>query len=259
MNSGNTSPPSGTTTIISIPGADSSRPLGERVASLDWDNIESTLNLNGFAVTPTLLTPTECQALTALYDEKERFRSRIVMERYAFGRGEYKYFGYPLPDPVARLRTALYEQLAPIANRWHSQMKISERFPTNHDEFTGICHAAGQLRPTPLMLSYGPGDYCCLHQDLYGEHVFPLQVVFLLSAPDIDFTGGELLLTENDPKNGGRAEVVPLLQGHAALFPVNCRPMKSTRGFYRGNSRHGVSQLRTGHRHTLGIIFHDAN
>jgi hypothetical protein len=259
MNSGNTSPPSGTTTIISIPGADSSRPLGERVASLDWDNIESTLNLNGFAVTPTLLAPTECEALTALYDEKERFRSRIVMERYAFGRGEYKYFGYPLPDPVARLRTALYEQLAPIANRWHSQMKISERFPTNHEEFTGICHAAGQLRPTPLMLSYGPGDYCCLHQDLYGEHVFPLQVVFLLSAPDIDFTGGELLLTENDPKNGGRAEVVPLLQGHAALFPVNCRPMKSTRGFYRGNSRHGVSQLRTGHRHTLGIIFHDAN
>lgn len=162
-------------------GADAS--LSERIAALDWENIENSLNADGFAVTPTLLSPAECNELIALYDEKDRFRSRIVMERYSFGRGEYKYFGYPLPDPVAHLRTALYAKLSPIANKWHSRMRMSERFPAIHDEFTQRCHAAGQLRPTPLMLSYGPGDYCCLHQDLYGEHVFPLQVVFLLSAP----------------------------------------------------------------------------
>jgi hypothetical protein len=241
------------------PEVDPQRPLSARVAELDWAKIEDALNVDGFAVSPMLLTPTECRNLTALYHEKERFRSRIVMERYSFGRGEYKYFSYPLPDTVMRLRSAFYGELAPIANRWHAQMKIDERFPENHSEFTEICHAAGQLRPTPLMLSYGPGDYCCLHQDVYGEHVFPLQVVFLLSDPYREYTGGELLLTQSDPKNGGRAEVVPLLQGHAAIFPVNCRPIKSSRGIYRGNTRHGVSHLRTGHRHTLGLIFHDAN
>lgn len=230
----------------------------ERVAAIDWKGMESELNTQGFAVTPTLLTPEECEELVALYAEENRFRSRIVMERYAFGRGEYKYFSYPLPDLVSRLRTEFYTHLAPIANKWHTAMRMSERFPAEHHDFIQICNEAGQARPTPLMLRYGPHDYCCLHQDLYGDHVFPFQVVFLLSAPDEQFTGGELLLTELDPKRDSRAEVVPLQKGRAVVFPVNSRPIRSSRGFYRVNFRHGVSQIHTGNRHTLGIIFHDA-
>jgi hypothetical protein len=237
-------------------------PLGastiERVTAIDWKGIEGELNSQGYAVTPALLPPKECEDLIALYEEESRFRSRIVMERYAFGRGEYKYFSYPLPDLVSRLRTELYTHLAPIANRWHTAMRMGERFPAEHHDFIQICNAAGQARPTPLMLRYGPRDYCCLHQDLYGDHVFPFQVVFLLSAPDEQFTGGELLLTEMDPKRDSRAEVVPLRLGQAVVFPVNSRPIRSSRGFYRVNFRHGVSQIHTGNRHTLGLIFHDA-
>lgn len=180
------------------------------------------------------------------------------MERYAFGRGEYKYFSYPLPDLVATLREALYHRLAPIANRWHTAMRIEERFPANHSEFLRVCRESGQKRPTPLLLRYEANDYCCLHQDLYGKHVFPLQVVFLLDEPGRDFQGGELMLTESDPKKPGRAEVIPLRQGDGVVFAVNHRPVRSARGFYRANLRHGVSKLHGGQRQTLGIIFHDA-
>jgi hypothetical protein len=180
------------------------------------------------------------------------------MERYAFGRGEYKYFRYPLPDVVGRLRQSLYPHLAPIANRWHDAMRIAERFPPTHNEFREVCHAAGQQRPTPLLLRYQTGDYCCLHQDLYGGHVFPFQAIFLLNEPGRDFEGGELLLTESNPKKPGRADVVPLHQGDAVVLAVNYRPVRSARGFYRASLRHGVSRLHKGHRHTLGIIFHDA-
>lgn len=232
--------------------------LRQRIESLNWEEMELALGSDGYAVTPTLMSPDECERAVALYAQEDRFRSRIVMERYAFGRGEYKYFSYPLPDLVKTLRTALYPQLAPIANRWHAAMRMEARFPPEHAEFAEICHAAGQRRPTPLMLRYGPKDYCCLHQDLYGDHVFPFQAVILLSSPEKDFKGGELLLTETDPKRAGRAEVVPLFQGQAVIFAVNSRPVKSSRGFYRVNLRHGVSQLDSGHRYTMGIIFHDA-
>ena len=229
-----------------------------RIAALDWRRIEETLTRDGYAILPTLLTPDQCREVAGYFTQEERFRSRIVMERYAFGRGEYKYFSYPLPDLVAALRTALYPHLAPVANRWHAAMRMDERFPATHAEFRGVCHRAGQQRPTPLLLRYRETDYCCLHQDLYGEHVFPFQAVFLLDEPGRDFDGGELLLTESDPKKPGRAEVVPLRQGQAVVFAVNSRPVRSTRGFYRVNLRHGVSQLQRGQRHTLGIIFHDA-
>ncbi len=229
-----------------------------RISALDWQKIETDLNVNGYAITPALLSSDECAATVDLYGNEDRFRSRIVMERYAFGRGEYKYFNYPLPDVVSELRTGLYPHLSPIANRWHAAMRMDERFPAEHSEFAEICHAAGQRRPTPLMLRYGPKDYCCLHQDLYGNHVFPFQAVFLLSEPGRDFVGGELLLAESDSKQAGRAEVIDLRQGQAVIFAVNSRPVRSTRGFYRVNMRHGVSQLHSGHRHTLGIIFHDA-
>jgi len=235
----------------------SGRPF-ERINAIDWQGMEATLTANGYATTPILLSPAECDAAVALYAEEERFRSRIVMERYAFGRGEYKYFSYPLPDIVEELRATLYPQLAPIANRWHAVMRMDERFPPLHHEFSEICRAAGQHRPTPLMLRYGPQDYCCLHQDLYGDHVFPFQVIFLLSAPGRDFAGGELLLTESDPKWAGRAEVVPLSQGQAVVLAVNSRPVRSSRGFYRVSLRHGVSQLHSGQRYTMGITFHDA-
>lgn len=232
--------------------------LRQRIESLDWEGVELALGSDGYAVTPTLMSPEECERAVALYAQEDRFRSRIVMERYAFGRGEYKYFSYPLPDLVQTMRTALYPHLAPIANRWHAAMRMESRFPAELAEYTDICNAAGQRRPTPLMLRYGPKDYCCLHQDLYGEHVFPFQTVILLSSPEKDFKGGELLLTETDPKRAGRAEVVPLSQGQAVVFAVNSRPVKSARGFYRVNLRHGVSQLESGHRYTMGIIFHDA-
>jgi uncharacterized protein len=244
--------------LISPARAQRSSPMSERVDALDWPSMEVEMSDQGYVVTPPLLLPAECVALADLYAEEDRFRSRVVMQRYAFGRGEYKYFSYPLPNLVGELRPAIYGHLAPIANRWHAAMRMSERFPPRHREFLEVCHEAGQRRPTPLMLRYGPEDYCCMHQDLYGEHVFPFQAIFLLSQPDRDFTGGELLLTDSDPKRPGRAEVVPIQQGQAVLLAVNCRPVRSSRGHYRVNMRHGVSQIRSGTRQTLGIIFHDA-
>jgi uncharacterized protein len=200
----------------------------------------------------------ECQSLAATYGDDERFRSRIVMARHCFGRGEYKYFAHPLPDLVAGLRTTLYPGLASVANRWNEAMGIDVRYPDVHAKFLERCHRAGQTKPTPLLLQYGEGDYNCLHQDLYGEHVFPLQVTLLLSAPRKDFSGGEFVLTEQRPRMQSRAEVVPLRQGEGVIFPVHHRPVRGTRGVYRVNMRHGVSRVRSGHRHTLGIIFHDA-
>lgn len=229
-----------------------------RIADADWQAVEDDLGRDGYAVLPGLLTQAQCEELAAGYGEQARFRSRIVMERHAFGRGEYKYFSYPLPDIVAGLRQSLYPRLAPIANRWHAAMRLEARFPATHDEFREICHAAGQRRPTPLLLRYQAGDYCCLHQDLYGDHVFPFQAIFLLNEPGRDFEGGELLLAESHPKQPGRADVVPLRQGDAVVLAVNHRPVRSARGYYRANLRHGVSRLRKGERHTLGIIFHDA-
>lgn len=229
-----------------------------RVVAMDWPAITAHLDGNGWAVLDGLLTPNECRSLANLYGESDIFRSHIIMARHGFGRGEYKYFSYPLPDIIAGLRTALYPQLAPIANRWNETMGIDVRYPAEHADFIKRCHKAGQTRPTPLLLQYGAGDYNCLHQDLYGEHVFPLQVAILLSQPEQDFTGGEFVLTEQRPRMQSRAAVVPLKQGDAVVFAVHHRPVQGTRGTYRVNLRHGVSQLRSGHRHTVGIIFHDA-
>jgi len=224
----------------------------------NWQTIATSLDREGWAVIRGLLTPEECCTATALYDEDSIFRSKVVMARHGFGRGEYKYFSYPLPRRVAELREFLYPHLAPIANRWNEAMKIETRFPPTHGEFLKRCHDAGQTRPTPLLLRYGPGDYNCLHQDLYGEHVFPLQVAILLSEPEKDFTGGEFVLTEQRPRMQSRAAVVPLRRGDGVVFAVNQRPVQGTRGTYRVAMRHGVSALRSGQRHTLGIIFHDA-
>ena len=232
--------------------------LPARVAALDWPAITSSLDAHGCATTGPLLTVQESAALAARYDDDPLFRSRIVMARHGFGRGEYKYFAYPLPDDVAALRGAFYPPLATVANRWNGQMGVASRYPDEHAAFLARCHEAGQTKPTPLLLQYGAGDYNCLHQDLYGEHVFPLQVAFLLSRPGHDFTGGEFVLTEQRPRMQSRAEVVPLIQGEAVIFPVHHRPVQGTRGIYRVNMRHGVSRLRTGRRHTLGVIFHDA-
>jgi hypothetical protein len=232
--------------------------MSAQTEGLDWLAIAGDLNERGCALLRGVLAPRECESLAALYPDDAPFRSRIVMARHGFGRGEYKYFSYPLPALVDRLRTALYRKLAPVANAWNEAMKIDLRFPAEHGEFTGRCHDAGQTRPTPLLLQYGPGDYNCLHQDLYGQHVFPIQVAFLLSQPGRDFTGGEFVLTEQRPRMQSRAEVVPLCQGDAVAFAVHHRPVQGTRGVYRVNLRHGVSRVRTGHRHTLGIIFHDA-
>ena len=229
-----------------------------RVAPAEWTHIATHLDTYGFAMLKSILATPECEALAALYKSDERFRSKVVMSRHGFGRGEYKYFSYPLPDIVADLRTSLYPRLVPIANRWNEAMGIAVRYPATHVEFIERCHAAGQTRPTPLLLQYGADDYNCLHQDLYGDHVFPFQVVFLLSEPDRDFTGGEFVLTEQRPRMQSRAEVVPLHQGDAAIFAVSHRPVQGSRGFYRVNLRHGVSRVRSGHRHTTGIIFHDA-
>jgi uncharacterized protein len=229
-----------------------------RVNAIDWAQAESELDTQGCAVLKGLLSPDECRALAALYPDDAHFRSRIVMGRHGFGRGEYKYFSYPLPDLIEGLRPALYARLQGIANRWNEAMGIEIRYPEGHDAFLKRCHAAGQTRPTPLLLQYEAGDYNCLHQDLYGEHVFPLQVAILLSDPGRDYTGGEFVLTEQRPRMQSRAEVVPLLQGDAVAFAVHHRPVKGTRGAYRVNLRHGVSRVRSGHRHTLGVIFHDA-
>jgi len=232
--------------------------LESRIDGIRWEQVEAALRTQTYALLPPLLTSAECGQTVELYAELHRFRSRIVMERYAFGRGEYKYFSYPLPDIVGELRTRLYAHLAPIANRWHQAMRMAERFPPTHEEFVAICAMGGQRRPTPLMLTYGTEDYTCLHQDLYGDHVFPFQVVFLLSQPGTDFTGGELVLTETAPKKPVTVDVVPLHKGQAVVIPVNCRPVAGTRGVYRANVRHGVSKLRSGTRNTLGMIFHDA-
>ncbi|WP_423382461.1 2OG-Fe(II) oxygenase [Burkholderia sp. LMG 32019] len=229
-----------------------------RIAAIDWAAFERDLTRDGYAVLPKLLAPSLCGEVAAYYPQDERFRSRIVMERYAFGRGEYKYFARPLPDIVGQLRESLYSRLAPIANRWHGLMRIDFRFPATLSAFHAVCRHAGQTRPTPLLLRYRENDYCCLHQDLYGEFVFPLQAIFLLDEPGRDFDGGELVLTESDPKKPGRAEVVPLRQGDAVVLAVNHRPVKSSRGFYRAGLRHGVSRLHRGERRTLGVIFHDA-
>jgi hypothetical protein len=230
-----------------------------RVKELDWLRIGKELDEQGSCLLQAVLSSAECQALASLYERESIFRSRVVMGRHGFGRGEYKYFNYPLPELVQGLRTALYPRLAPVANRWNTAMGIDVRYPERHEEFIERCHDAGQKRPTPLLLQYGEGDFNCLHQDLYGEHVFPIQVAILLSEPQKDFTGGEFVLTEQRPRMQSRPEVVPLRQGDAVAFAVHHRPVHGTRGVYRVNLRHGVSRLRSGQRHTVGIIFHDAN
>lgn len=230
----------------------------DRVAAIDWRATTSDLDGQGWAVVPKLLTPPECETITGLYDRDNLFRNRVVMERHGYGRGEYRYFAYPLPDLIAGFRGALYPRLAPIANRWNKAMGIDAQFPSEHAAFLDRCHAAGQARPTPLLLRYGPNDYNCLHQDLYGAHVFPLQVAILLSAPGEAFEGGEFVLTEQRPRMQSRPSVVPLGRGDAVVFAVNQRPVQGARGFYRTALRHGVSRIRSGNRHTLGIIFHDA-
>jgi uncharacterized protein len=232
--------------------------IGARIDAIDWARAGGDLDAQGCAVLNGLLTPDECRALAALYPDDAHFRSRIVMGRHGFGRGEYKYFAYPLPGLVAQLRPALYARLSGVANRWNEAMGIDIRYPDRHESFLKRCHQAGQTRPTPLLLQYEAGDYNCLHQDLYGEHVFPLQVAILLSEPGRDFTGGEFVLTEQRPRMQSRPEVVSLAQGDAVAFAVHHRPVQGTRGFYRVNLRHGVSRLRSGHRHTVGVIFHDA-
>jgi uncharacterized protein len=232
--------------------------LRGRVESLNWPEIAGSLDAYGNAILPSLLTTPECRDVAALYLSADHFRSRVVMGRHGYGRGEYQYFKYPLPSSIASLRTALYERLAPIANAWNEAMKDDVRYPETHAKFLERCHAAGQLRPTPLLLEYGVGDYNCLHQDLYGEHVFPIQVAILLSQPGEDFTGGEFVLTEQRPRMQSRPEIVPLQRGDAVAFAVHQRPVKGTRGTYRVKLRHGVSRLRSGQRHTAGIIFHDA-
>ena len=229
-----------------------------RVEALDWQRIAQELDAQGSVVLQGFLSAEECGAIAGLYPQDRLFRSRVAMARHGFGRGEYKYFAYPLPGIIAGLRTALYARLAPVANRWNGAMDVDVHYPERHAEFLQRCHDAGQQRPTPLLLQYGEGDYNCLHQDLYGEHVFPMQVATLLSEPGRDFTGGEFVLAEQRPRMQSRPEVVPLRQGDAVAFAVHQRPVQGSRGFYRVSLRHGVSRLRSGHRHTLGIIFHDA-
>jgi uncharacterized protein len=243
---------------LRVPPAPAQDRIARRVDGYDWAAIGSSLDEHGSAVMDGLLTPPECTELASLYAHEALFRSHIRMARHGFGRGEYRYFSYPLPDTVAGLRTALYDNLAPIANRWNERLGLVGRYPLRHADFLDQCHAAGQVRPTPLLLQYGPGDFNCLHQDLYGELAFPLQVAILLSQPEADFTGGEFVLTEQRPRMQSRAEVVALCQGSGVVFAVHQRPVKGTRGVYRVNMRHGVSRLRSGQRHTVGIIFHDA-
>ena len=230
----------------------------ESLKAIDWKRVAEELDARGSSVVERLVSPAQCRALAALYEKDGGFRSRVVMARHGFGSGEYKYFSYPLPGLIGKLRTALYPELARIANRWSDAMESQARFPAAHAAFIERCHAAGQRRPTPLLLKYGAGDYNRLHQDLYGEHVFPLQLTILLSEPGRDFTGGEFVMTEQRPRMQSRAEVVALQQGDAVVFAVNERPVRGTRGTYRVNLRHGVSRVRSGHRHTLGVIFHDA-
>ena len=237
---------------------ETSTTLTERIAALDWRGIAAALDTNGCAVVTGLVSPEACTALAASYAVEEAFRSRIVMARHGFGRGEYKYFAYPLPPVVGELRTSMYPPLADIANHWNQAMGVGVRYPGTLAEYLERCHRAGQTKPTPLVLRYAEGDYNCLHQDVYGEHLFPIQATVLLAVPGRDFTGGEFVLTEQRPRMQSRAEVVPLDQGDCVIFPVRHRPVRGSRGSYRVTMRHGVSRLRSGHRHTLGIIFHDA-
>lgn len=233
--------------------------IAHKIAAINWQQLYENLDVDGFATIPNLLGVDECRALAQLYASEELFRSRIVMERHGYGRGEYKYFAYPLPPLIESLRTAVYPHLVPIANRWMEETKSTVRFPDTHAEFIKRCHEAGQQRPTPLILQYQKGDFNCLHQDLYGEHVFPLQLAILLAQPECDFTGGEFILTEQRPRMQSRPMVVPLEQGDAVIFAVHQRPVRGTRGTtYRVNMRHGVSRVHGGLRHTAGIIFHDA-
>ncbi len=243
---------------LAIPDGGSLPHIERRIATADWNGVSTALDADGFAVVAGLLDAQTCRAIAGLYPDDGRFRSHIHMARHGFGRGEYKYFAYPLPDVVGALRTALYPALASIANRWSEALGEESRFPSRHIDFLNRCHGAAQTRPTPLLLKYAAGDYNCLHQDLYGEHVFPLQVTILLSQPGDDFTGGEFVLTEQRPRMQSRASVVPLRQGDAIVFAVHHRPVRGSRGAYRVNLRHGVSAVRTGDRYTLGIIFHDA-
>lgn len=232
--------------------------MTDRLGRYCWDALSAALDARGYAVLEGLLTAAECRALAALYEQEALFRSHIDMARHGFGQGAYRYFRYPLPDPVAALRAGLYPPLAAVANGWNERLGREERYPARHADFLAACHAAGQTRPTPLLLRYGPDDFNCLHQDLYGALAFPLQVAVLLSAPGEDFTGGEFVLTEQRPRRQSRVEVVPLARGDGVVFAVHHRPVRGTRGDYRATLRHGVSRLRGGTRRTLGIIFHDA-
>jgi uncharacterized protein len=232
--------------------------LAGRVAAVDWPRVEADLEAQGAAVIKRLLNPVECHELSSLYQRDDTFRSRVVMARHGFGRGEYRYFDYPLPQLVGTLRESLYVRLAPVANRWYDAMGMTARFPDRHVDFIDRCHAAGQRKPTPLLLQYGTGDYNCLHQDLYGEIHFPLQAILLLHRPFVDYDGGELILVEQRPRRQSRPVVVPLTQGAIAVIPVKERPVESARGTARGQVRHGVSVVHRGLRQTLGLIFHDA-
>ena len=232
--------------------------IDSRIHHFDWADASTQLDAHGWALIPNLLGSAECAGIAACYGDNRRFRSHIIMARHGFGRGEYKYFSYPLPALIETLRASLYRRLVPVANHWNQAMGSDVRYPDRHDEFLRRCHDAGQTRPTPLLLQYGAGDFNALHQDLYGELSFPLQVAILLSEPERDFTGGQFVLTEQRPRMQSRAEVVPLRRGDGVVFAVHHRPVQGTRGMYRVNLRHGVSRLRSGHRHTVGIIFHDA-
>ena len=243
-------------TVITLPNRRAD--IGARVAALDWPRLAAGLDAHGYATTGRLLSDAECAALVATYDEPAAFRSKVIMARHGFGRGEYQYFTYPLPDPVQALRTSLYPELAEIANTWNRALKRDAGFPAALKSYLAHCHKAGQKRPTPLLLKYETGDYNCLHRDLYGDEVFPLQATFLLSDPQADFTGGEFVLTEQRPRMQSRAAVVTLARGEGVIFAVNERPVQGKRGAYRVAMRHGVSALRSGRRFTLGVIFHDA-
>jgi uncharacterized protein len=232
--------------------------IEQRVSAIDWRGLEQELDAHGNALIERLLSPDECQSIARLYSRKDLFRSRVVMAQHGFGRGEYKYFNYPLPQLIQELRNGIYPRLAPIANRWNQAMSIEINYPESHTEFLKRCHKAGQTKPTPLLLAYGADDYNCLHQDLYGEHVFPLQLAILLSEPGKDFSGGEFVMTEQRPRMQSRPMVLPLRQGDGVVFAVHHRPVQGTRGVYRVNLRHGVSRIRSGRRYTAGIIFHDA-
>jgi hypothetical protein len=252
------SPANSAAATILLPRDSHTGAVDDRVDTFDWERVQDDLDAQGSAMLERLLSRDECQAIAGLFPTDDIFRSHVAMGRHGFGRGEYKYFSYPLPELIEDLRTAVYPHLVPIANRWNTAMGIDVQYPAKHVDFLERCHQAGQIRPTPLLLQYGADDYNCLHQDLYGEHVFPLQLAILLSEPGHDFTGGEFVMTEQRPRMQSRPMVVPLRQGDGVIFAVHNRPVQGTRGTYRVNLRHGVSRIRSGHRHTVGIIFHDA-